>query len=161
MSQKKCLSNAEKRSFCSLFALEKLLDVFKVRRSSHLLLALVSEEKSTTFPLWKLDYNKKIRGYIKHNMAVWFFKASKTMTQSLEAGQSLFIEPTSLESVIHEQILRLPNFTLKEMLPLPFGFEKQSLIGLFWGHHMSQSTYRLVEWFWQQAPLVLYLLAQL
>lgn len=43
------------------------------------------------------------------------------------------------------------------MFPLSFGFEKQPLIGLYLGHHMSQSTDKLAEWFWQQGPLFFYL----
>ncbi len=53
---------------------------------------------------------------------------------------------------MHEQAMRLPNFTLKETLPLPFVSEKRPLIGLFLGHHVSRSSDKLVEWFWQQDP---------
>lgn len=59
---------------------------------------------------------------------------NEAIPQSLEARQSL--QRTHLSrSLIHGQGLHLPNFTLKETLPLCFGYEEQPLNGLFLRHH--------------------------
>lgn len=103
-----------------LFVRSEEITIFKVC-SSHSLSALISEETSITPPLWKLDYNKKIRAYIKHNTAVWFFKASNTLQHNPLKPDSVFTELTSHSHLFMKK--RLPNFTPEETLPLPFGLK--------------------------------------
>lgn len=68
----KGLSNANKLpSLNCLFASKKSLNIFQVCRS-HLLFALISEETSTTFPLWKLQKSE-----VTSN-TTWPLESSKT-----------------------------------------------------------------------------------
>lgn len=67
----------KKKNLSALFVRLKEMTDFQIY-SSHLLLVLISET-TKVFPFMKIRLQRKIKGYIKHNMAVWFFKASKTI----------------------------------------------------------------------------------
>lgn len=89
---------------------------FQSLQLSLVALALVSEETSATFPLWKLDYSgKSWGGYIKHNSAcVWFLKEPRTQSPWSETISS----KNPLVSVTYSWTSSLlANFTRAQTLP--------------------------------------------
>ena len=98
--------------------------------------------------LWKLDYNEKSEVTSK---TTWPFDSPNPL-RPYNAIPLKSLQGTHLSlSLIHEQVLHLPNFTQREMLLLYFGYEK--LIGLFLCRHTAcHNPVKLVDWFWQKAP---------
>lgn len=150
----------EARSFCTVFiGLTELLNVFKVF-SSHLLLALISEETSTTFPLWKLDYNQKSE--VTSN-TTWPFDSSKPQRPYNTIPWSETVSSKNpLDSVTYSWTSTVCQISLwRKRFIFPLDLEKSLWLAFFFlGHHMSRSSDKLVEWFWQQNPLF-FIFAQL
>lgn len=131
----------------------ELLNLFKAC-SHHLLLGLVSDEPSTTFPLWKLDYNEK-SGVTSNttgsfdtsnpqrtcNTIPW----SKTVSSKKQLVAVTYSWASSAFAKFHSE---------RNGSSFLWMWKKQPQNGLFSHYQMSQSSNKLAEWLWQQDPFV-------